>query len=191
MQVEGIGKVSPAGIPFRVSSDDWAWLKIIVQKRNEYRGYSQSRNTWKRGIIPDGEMIGICGEFGLTQFLNSRLRARLAVDDRLLTDGDGGKDVELYDLTMQVKTRGTSTKNLIRRVDDRRRLRPSVADLFVFAQFDCRSRDGRLIGWIWTKTVRLVAKHQKSTRGDWWNDYIADAELLPMDRLISELKVIS
>jgi hypothetical protein len=186
MQVEGKGLVAPAGIGVPLTPSDITRLQDIARRRDEFRGYRRSADQWKQGIIKNPTLAGLFGEEALCKWLNGRIGLHLAVNDKLLKKGDGGNDIDVAGMSLQVKTLITSKRPLIRR--DHGWIRPLDCDAFVFAKADYGSLVVRLIGWIWASHVPDVGVFAQSPIGDWWNIAVESIHLQPMSRLIDEIK---
>lgn len=190
MLVEGRGIVAPSPIRCAVSMREINQLRAIAARRNAYRGYQSRRDQWGRGLTKDPIVVGLIGEHAVLSFLNSRLGTRMSVDDRLLRVGDGGVDALVNGYSMQIKTRQRGRQNLIRTLDDRKRLIAFNVEAFVFAKF-AEPSDVFLLGWITADDARGVGDFKRSRVADHFNTVVEDKELEPMSRLIAEIQLRS
>lgn len=183
--VEGRGLVAPKPERIVMSRGDIEMIRRSAEQRKDYRNYESRRDRWGLGFIPDAVMCGMLGEHAVCAFANRRMGAHVSVDTALKPRGDGGKDLELFGQSIQVKTRITSSDNLVRRIDQSRRLRGLDCDLFVF----CKIGDSvpptcvDLLGWIASDSVRRHGVHVRSRRASHWNLRVDDKFLEPMSRL--------
>lgn len=184
---EGRGRVAPSPIQIKVQPADMRWLTEVAMRRDEHRGYSMSRDSWKRGMVSNPTLIGMVGEFAIERFLLRRGIASSFVDDRL-NNGDGGVDGEIHGITYQVKTaQRLYSTCLVRRVNGRG-VRPLVADRFIFACWKNGDAVCLLRGWCTKSDVRRYSSRIKSTRGEHHNLEMPACELSPMGRLILAIR---
>lgn len=159
--------------------------------RDLYRGYSRRRDAWGKGLVPgkSATFVGLMGEHAVAVYL-SRRGFPMFADVTLRPCGDGGADIHVVGLRLQVKTRrkGLGGRNYVRRVD-RGRIVPFNCDAFVFAQWDeTPTNPVLLLGWAWRKDV-ATGTFERSPIGaaQHWNLRIQDVDLQPMSRLVDEL----
>jgi len=193
MMREGVGRVAPSPVSVCLSGADMRACQEHAALRDTFRGYQRRADAWGRGLVKNPILIGLVGEVALCAFLSSR-GIPAAPDILLRPKGDRGTDVSIGRLAMQVKTRrrGVSGINLIRRGDQYGRIVPLSCDLYVFAQWDeQRARVAPLLlGWIWSTRARNIGSFGRSViqQSGHWNLKISDRDLLPMSRLVDELR---
>jgi len=185
--VEGKGKVPPSPDVVTISASEVEYVRLIAERRNSFRGYAHRQDTWGRGLIRNPAFCGLLGEHGLCSYLNKRLGTKLAVDGELRIRGDGGRDIEIAGMSVELKTRVTGERYLVRRLDDRRRIKEIVSDYVAFSKL-ISEREIHLLGWQTRSQFRLLSKLVKSTRGEWWNLDIDERELRPMSQLVEEFQ---
>lgn len=190
MLVEGMGTIAPAPVRIGLSRTELRILRDIAEQRNVYRGYARRADAWGRGFIKNPALVGLVGEHAVCKFLTCRGFQRFA-DTALRPTGDGGRDIEVMGLVLQVKTRrnGIGRRSLVKR-GDRGRIVPLSCDVFVFVQWAEESPDeAQLLGWLWAKDASRTASFERSPIPDatHWNLKIPDVLLLPMSRLGDEL----
>src|SRR5690606_29126551 len=113
---------------------------------------------------------------------------RLRVNFDLTATGDEGRDFDVFGVRIQVKTKWRGRKNLVRRVNDRRRLMALGSEVFVFARWVAMDNTVELLGWIDSKELRNHGKNTKSTRAEHWNTEIDEKHLHPMSQLVDRLE---
>lgn len=184
---EGTGLVAPAPVSIKLSRGDAAMLQRFAHERDNYRQYTQRRDRWGKGLIGGATFFGYCGEHALCVFLNRKLRTRLAVDTVPRRRGDGGLDVVVCGLGLQVKTSVTSALNLIRRFDAAAGIRPLKSDVYVFARWHGESLTVDLLGWAPRRDVLAFSVRQKSERAPHHNLVVPHDRLRPMAQLLDKL----
>ena len=200
MNAEGIGITSPSPVKFVMSEPDMQLLHTESLKRAEYRGYRARQGTWEQGLLGDSYVDGIgtlrkdvrpifaglLGEYATALLVNRRFPGAAKVDLRLRKGGDFGIDLQVFGLTLQVKTRQNSeSHNLVKRINERGALLRIPARGCVF----CEWTGGQIVsvlGWCWTKDIEWRETEQSSL-GSWRNIVVRDCDLLPARRLIDDL----
>lgn len=141
--------------------------------------------------MKDAVLVGLVGEAALCEYLTRRGYEQ-RVDLVLRQFGDGGRDVEVSGLVIQVKTRrkGIGRRSFVKR-GDRGHIVPFKCELFVFAEWNetTPSEAPQLLGWMWSVDVSRGGRFERSplARARHWNLRVRDLDLLPMSRLIDEL----
>jgi hypothetical protein len=189
---EGIGRQSPAPIVMKISPSDLLYLHNKSDLRTKYRQYAQRADRWGNGLVKNPGLVGMVGEFSVSQYLNKLSQYKLSpsVDLSLREYGDGGVDFVVHGLKIQVKTRRKSSGySLIRRVDHNKMIVPLTCDLFVFCQwheeFPYRAL---LLGYVHVEYIRsCVFGPSPIEDSKHYNIKIPDLDLLPMNRIIDEL----
>jgi hypothetical protein len=206
VKIEGKGEVAPATVIEQLKWSDLQLFKDFALEVAKRRGYANGHTPWKRGLtagitlgnsfsIPPhaaGAFVGKVGECALVYLINRRIgkeRPVAFLNLDILPNGDGGKDVEVYGRQIEVKTRrGHFKSSLIRRLTSTGKLLHLTAHYYCFCEYNLDApRDVKLLGWVknrFTAALRPVP----AKRGDHRNIEVADPVLLPMSRLILELK---
>lgn len=186
MITEGTGMRPPAPVKIRLSAGDMTMLRAAAGELESAK-YGKRTDAWGKGLVSNPMFVGLCGEHACCVFLNRKLGTNVQIDTMLRRYGDGGADIVLMGVRIQVKTRASGKRNLIRRVDDRKRLRGLAVHAFVFAQLLESARTVHLLGWCHATDARKNGRLSKSARGDWWNIEVEEKYLLPMNDLATEL----
>ena len=191
MLVEGRGRVAPKPERVKITRGELAYFQKTARIRAGFRRYGARGDEWGRGLAKPGDPVfpilaGLLGEFAVCAFLNSRLGTKIQPDTSLLVKGDGGRDLIVCGICIQVKTRVTAKTNLVRRIDGSKRLRGLDSGIFVFCQWRSGNLHVDLLGWLDAQFIRHSAE-MKRGRGDWWNLCLRDENLEPMARLIARL----
>lgn len=200
MNVEGAGVVAPARERVVLTGADKWIIKGEALRRNLERGYGRRSDRWGRGLIRDsrdgvppeavGSLVGIATEYAVCSFLNRRLGRRVAAVDLVSRAfGDGGRDIVVAGLSMQVKARQRDYgKNLVRRVRDDGRMEPIHGDIHVYCEYLRERQDVvDILGWLWTREMHDYPIVD-AMRGDHKNIEVPDWDLLPLGRLVREIK---
>jgi hypothetical protein len=167
-------------------------LQLAADKRDRYRNYAHRSDVWGRGLTKSPIYVGLVGEYATVDYC-ARRGFRCPIDLSLHPWGDGGRDMVIEGLTIQVKTRrkGIGRRSLIRRGDAQGRILPLTCEVFVFCQWDeTGDADPSLLGWIWAMQIYRTGYFERSpiVSASHWNLRILDTTLLPMNRLIDELE---
>jgi hypothetical protein len=188
MLVEGVGPlVAPRPVREIISPGDYSYAVDAARSRNQFRRYDERRDQWGRGIVSDPILVGMLGEIGVCSFLNRRCGCRLCIDTELRARGDGGVDLSIAGMGIDVKTRNPRSKtNLYRRVDSRGDMRALKSQFYVFCQ-RVEDRVVHLLGWISADGLIERARFARSPVGDWFNLEVTDSHLEPMVRLVAEI----
>src|SRR5690606_39002909 len=128
-------------------------------------------------------------EFAFVDVLKHRIpQCQLTTDlQHYEKHGDSGRDFDIRGVRYQVKCRtyrGNST--LVRKMTKGKTLLKEQSDRYVFSRWEF-SGDCWLLGWCDKNTV-LESPFKKSPVGDHWNLVVDDTRLLPMNRLIEEIR---
>jgi len=186
MMTEGTGVRSPSPVKIQLSTGDMSMLREAAARLESAR-YGKRQDTWGKGLVSSPMFVGLCGEHACCVFLNRKLATNVQVDTVLRSHGDGGADIVLMGLRIQVKTRSVGKRNLIRRIDGEKRVRGLSVHAFVFAQLFESTRLVHLLGWCHAADTRKNGRLSKSARGDWWNIELEGKHLLPMNDLATEI----
>ena len=190
MLTEGVGKHMPVGVTIRLTHTEIKYFSAAAIKIEEFRGYSQRTDKWGKGYIESPLFSGLCGEQALCKFLNRRLHTNLVPNTKIELLGDGGRDIVIDELVVQVKTIVSGHKCLIRRISAKRRLKPLICHIFVFAKLTLPTV--KLLGWITAIRATEVGSSEKSSRDEHWNLCIPKDELesiTTLDKAILSRKV--
>lgn len=186
MMVEGKGRVAPAPIIVRISMADWIALGDEANRRAERRGYASGRTAWARGLASSGTEFPVVGVLppARAAILKGLLGEHAAcvwsreasVDLAERRFGDGGVDLRMGNVPVQVKTR-MRPPSLVRTTEaDAQRYRA-----YVFCAWDGADCIA-LLGWSHRAEVVKCAK-VLGKGGAHHNYAVEDAALLPMPRL--------
>ena len=191
MLVEGKGIIAPAPVRITISTSVLARLRDVAEDRDRRRGYAARRDAWGRGFVKNPTLVGLVGEAAICEYVSTR-GFRQSVDYHWRPFGDGGRDLVVEHLIIQVKTRrkNVSGCSLIRR-GQRGRIVPLACDLFVFVQWSEDAPEGAyLLGWQWAMFILRHAGFARSplATADHWNLNVPDPFLQPMNRLIDEFR---
>lgn len=125
MFIEGKGWASPRPHTIELSSsevhDIASAARVLAKHRN------QDFRNW---------FIGLLGEGAWSKLLLDELNTRYKCDVSTLPAGDGGIDMEIAGITIQLKTHLDGGKCLVKRISKDSKMLPLVADLFGFAQLN-------------------------------------------------------
>lgn len=179
MFVEGVGYAIPKKQTILLNEKETRTVREYAKSLSNLKGYN-----------PDNCFIGLSGEAALGKFiLNETGRQRVANWELYNESGDGGIDIEISGLTVQVKTR--SPKNNINRV-----LRYTGfefiarnSQVYVFCQVE-RQEQGftevEIHGWIGENELTERGKFRKYL--NLWFTEIQPEYLYPISRLITRIK---
>lgn len=165
------------------------WLTEIARDREKRRRYSASENPWRRGIIQNPTLVGLVGEFALSLFLSNRLRERVEINTRDEPRGDGGVDLPVYGIPIQVKTRTNRNDILIRRETDNGFILPIRWEVCVSVTWTEGDLVAMLDGWVRKSRMFEDADFVRGRRGSWMNLELGDEFLEPMGELPRYLKI--
>ena len=190
MLVEGVGLKAPAPVKVSMMPEEYDVLRDAAAQRAAYRGYARRQDAWGRGFIRDPILVGLVGEYANCKFL-SRRGFPCEVDLTLRPYGDGGRDIVVAGLRLEVKTRrkGLGQRSFVKRFD-RGRILPIRCDAFVFAEWNDEPpiHCPLLLGWIWAPAARRECfERSPIAKASHWNLKVRDVALLPMSRFIDEL----
>ncbi|MBA2718909.1 MAG: hypothetical protein H0U52_06680 [Chloroflexi bacterium] len=184
----GRGRIAPAVEVVRLTASEVEFVRLAAVARNDFRRYSQRRDDWGRGFVPDAPFNGMLGELAACKHLNKRTKLSVQIDTELREKGDGGKDLVFGDLVVQVKTKVTGTQNLIKRLDGGKALKALGCDVFLFVR-RITDAEFHLVGWITGAGARAVGKHGASRRDSHWNLDIDPCDLEPISRLVTKINL--
>ena len=203
MVIEGKGEVPPIPVAVPIDKSECELIRTEAIRRSEYRCYQGRSDVWGRGLIRGEAVeifgkemplsalpiaIGMVGEQAITRYTCRGLKLpERGIDLLLKPTGDRGTDLELYALKIQVKCRKRDYgAHYIRCKNDRGRDVPLGGHLHVFCQWEF-TPTVMLIGWEWNRKISRWTK-DKSPVGKHWNYVGKDEDLLPMTRLLTELR---
>jgi len=191
MLVEGKGEIAPKPIMFKVNAKTTRQLVHLARQQAIYRNYHGRLDQWGRGLIKSGEQIlsetlpkaslpifmGKMSEEVVSASINQHLGFTVThAHHGLLRHGDGGKDLTLCNVRIQVKCRRVKSKtNLIRRVTENGHLLQTNADVFVFCAWQNPSSIF-ILGWVLQRDLDNFS-FGKSTVAGHWNFIIRDQGL--------------
>lgn len=189
MRTEGTGLRPPAPVPIKFSRSDFAFLREQAIRRRNFRGYAKRADAWGRGFISDPVFVGMCGEQACCAYLNRRLGTDLKVDTVLRYKGDGGVDIMVFGMRLQVKTRAIGSRNLVRRVTEEKKVVPIPVHAFVFAQLLESEGKVNLLGWLPATEATEHGRQVKSGKANFWNLEVDAKFLEPMKDLAEHLNL--
>lgn len=174
---EGLGLVAPTPVAVSITSGDFAYLESAATARDKFRGYATRTDSWGRGFVDRPTLVGLLGEHAWCAFLNKQLGTRLMVDLELRPRGDGGVDINALGLTIDVKTRVSGERYLVRRINDRKEILPLDAEYYAFAKV-VSNKEVLLLGWTDRLSMTMSSKLLPSpTKSPHWNLDIPETEL--------------
>lgn len=207
--VEGFGRVPPRPVIVPLCSAEILTAWQCAAKRDAYRGYSSSKDTWRNGAVGDSRRPvywGLLGEIAFSKWLYKATKILEPPDFKDKPWGDRGKDFTVRGYRIQVKTAGRDYSDTLIRTTEMdlmepafdvvvrchyRRLRRSWSGLYGSEQSGT-SRSVELCGWSrffdYVKNSRIEQSRVK--KAGWFN-YVLGAEyLLPMslmaDRILAD-----
>lgn len=201
MIVEGKGNITPLSKRYLVSDCE---RRAIYNFARGLHRYDASATGWKAGFLQDicipgfaplvkqqaTTFVGKMGEAAVRGLARQNLgNAIPPLDLELKHAGDGGVDLNIFGLSMQVKTRVKQRSvNLIRVVDARGNDQPLHGDIHVFCEWlDSGSMVVTVLGWMWTQSM-LDYVIKPAWRGEHQNIEVPDADLQCLSRLWAELE---
>ncbi len=204
MICEGKGNVAPAPVVVHLEPSELRIIKDRAVQQAIERDYSRRSDAWGQGLAsgmrfrnsmdlrPEetAPFVGMVGEYALCVFLNRNLGREVAsFDDTPRQHGDGGVDVSCLGLSIQVKTRtNPDYPSLVKRAESSGRLVPLVGDIYVFALYRRELQEElKLLGFVWVDMLKPLRLYP-ARKGSHFNIEIPDTILLPMSRLVSELR---
>lgn len=197
--IEGRGSIAPKPVRIVLTDHD---LLAVIQSVKELNRYSTRTDDWGKGLIGDAPsalrekvslthqevpiVAGKLGEYALWSLATRRFGDVFPpVDFGRRARGDGGIDLKMFGIELQVKTRVTSSQNLVKAFDERGVEIPLTGHAHVFCSWD-RQWFLNVLGWIRNKELSRMPV-ESSRRGSWKNFVMADSQLLPLCRLWNEL----
>lgn len=185
---EGKGRVAPVGVVVRLTPGEVRSAADLAIKRERFQRYGESGDAWRRGLIRNPTFFGLLGEFAFARWCNTHAGCAITVDTENRRSGDGGRDFVVEGLRFDIKSRATSSRNLVRR--DRHQRFDCEAYVFgvVGPGAEVRARDVTLLGWVRHKDLRAVARLEESGRGH-VNYRVLDRDLEPMAHLAERIKL--
>lgn len=201
VMVEGRGLMAPHSVKLVVGAAEQRYLHSIVRERAKRRSYANRIDQWGRGMtgaasvpclgrVPKDELpglTGLIGEYALFMYLVNEFGLKnVDWSPGPAQFGDGGKDIDIFNQTIQVKTRRRGYgKILVRRISRAGgQIEPLNFDILVGCEWQLADQVS-LIGWC--KRGSLFNSNFASSRFDHYNLEIRDSLLLPMGRLLDHL----
>lgn len=201
VMVEGQGRKPPASHDVVLQSGEMATLGLEARKRAEYRRYGNRPDQWGKGLtggivnsnigsFDDATapiLAGLIGEHTVCGLIRRRVKLTTSVDLALRPEGDGGADIVVLGLRIDVKTRLKDRDVfLVRHANERGRKDELKSDVYVFATW-LKGRVCSVHGFVWRDFIATLPPHD-AIRGNHTNYEIQPADLLPMSRLFEEIK---
>lgn len=203
--IEGKGLVAPGRHRLLITKEEIAIFRDESEKRYDYRSYSNRQDAWGRGLMSGGAyeklgppirggvltiLTGFIGEYAVSRLVtDAGITKKAAVDLTLLPKGDGGKDFTLFGMKLDVKCRRYDKHGCyVKAMNDYGRRQYHTCDAFVFCEWNpATAFHIDILGWAWKGDVEGW-KVKKAIKGNHQNYYAEDDELLPVRRLIDELR---
>lgn len=201
VQVEGAGMIAPSAHVVVLTDNELRYLVLAAQQRQRTRRYAARADNWGQGlgaaiVIPNvcsldpataAIMTGCVGEYATTLLINRRTKTKTAIDLKVRPDGDGGIDITVNGLGIDLKTRNKDYGTFLVRshYDDGKKC-SLKADAFAFATWS-HSKAVHVHGWLWTRDVEQC-EIAKAPGGRPHKNYVIHPhQLLPMTRLCDEI----
>jgi len=179
MIVEGKGHVAPSPKIIELDEDETKVIRIRSKLIAEEKGYN-----------PNNAFVGWIGEGALAKYLREQLGVSRLCDACSHPYGDGGIDMTVYDVDLQVKTHRQGNSCVIARVKDKK-LREFKFDIVVFCEMQTDplepNQSCALLGYIFRKQISKWGAHERA-QGGYWHIRIDPKYLSPMARLPKYLK---
>jgi hypothetical protein len=200
MIIEGKGLIAPARLKIDLFSHDLVACAMAARERAKFRRYATGHTKWQRGLVDSLSVIpglgpltssevptfiGCVGEWAIIVALGLH-KIGAGIDDALRAAGDHGVDVKADRVRIQVKTRSKiGHESTLVRVPNR----DDAVDVLALCQFVPGDTAAFVLGWErFAKTMRRP-KVDASCR-QWMNWIVPDCDLLPMSRLLDEIRAI-
>lgn len=197
--VEGQGKVPPAPVGVELTRGDFTSVYEVARRLSpKYRTRSDSWGQGLRsGIVVPGVgrlsqaerpvFAGKLAEFAVRSLAARRFPGFVSdIDTALRPYGDGGVDLTVAGLALQLKLRQShKAVNLIKRVGTDGRLVRLGGEAAVFCRWIPGESAVSVLGWMPNRSL-LAYTPTPSERGPWLNIVAPDCDLLPLSRLWAE-----
>lgn len=202
VQVEGLGKRKPSALEEVLTDSAMRILVAAANSRAKFRGYRSGETQWQRGltggisimnvgtISPEATpiAIGLFGEYACAVAIDKHCGTKTAVDLMLRINGDGGRDLVVGGVAIQVKTRKRDTgSHLVRAFNERGQRIQNSASMFAFCTWSVGHRIVSVDGCLPRSLVEAMPVVE-AVRGTHRNYEVNDCELLPMARLFAEIR---
>ena len=191
---EGKGNIPPKPVEVPIYDNELAKLSTEAERRAKARGYAQRSDVWGNGLIRNPILVGLVGELAVTKYLASKLAIKLSVDMEDKPSGDGGNDVLVYGVSIQVKTRRQRGTVWIRRRSESGRIQVLKWILCVAATWNpddpAAVNIATLDGWKMRKDLPSQSSYTDARVGFHMNLELDDSLLEPMDSLVEYLRAV-
>lgn len=199
---EGRGHLAPAPLEVTLSRSEMLTIYGIALELDRYASRS---DTWGKGLRNGVTIEGIgaltstqraifagkIGEYAVRELARRRKsisRRVPPIDTSVRVAGDGGVDLQILGLSLQVKTRQRAgVGNLVKREAECGRTIPLMGDAHCFCEWVPPAFAVRVLGWAWNANLEglptvpaIVGSHR--------NIEVPGRTLLPMFRLWAELE---
>lgn len=198
---EGRGHLAPAKLSVLLAPEEMLALYRIALHLNRYENRS---DKWGRGICDSltidgvGELnprqraifAGKIGEHAVRELARRRPFGSLvpAIDIGTRVNGDGGVDLDILGMRLQIKTRQRAGgSNLIKRIDEGGNVLSLFGEAHVFCEWVPPAPRVFIVGWLWNRDI-VGMPIVPSPVGKWKNIEVPGAALLPLFRLWAELE---
>jgi len=148
MQVEGKGCVSPSPVRITLDKRDTLSVRVFAKNIAARKGWSESSS-----------LIGFLGEAAVGKYVNDKAgipRLWRAYDFEYI--GDGGVDISVAEIKIQIKTQKYGKRCQIKRTANKK-LVPLICDLFVFCKVITNLGQAEqkidILGWIDAKNLQI------------------------------------
>lgn len=196
VMTEGKGPTAPKPFVLLLSDHDIRVLFDVAQKQGKKHEHRQ--DDWGKGLLQKkfvypniGVVIepphsatfqGKCGEYGLACYVERHCGIQVPIDVEVKEDGDGDVDLVIEGISFQVKARSKGSANLVKAKAAKAKI-----DAYVFCEFDGFKKVS-VLGWL--KTAQVYAHDLvNARRGVHSNFEVLDQELLPLTRLVEEIRM--
>lgn len=151
MNVEGLGVLAPRAEVVAIPSRMFHWLSSLADERTNRNRYIASSDAWKIGMTTSPVLKGLCGEWGVQQYLqNSGINCHW--NPLAQSGGDDGSDLTFKGCRIQVKT-GVPW---IRRFDSRKTMLALDCDVYVFCEL--KNSTVSIMGWVFKEQLKTLGK---------------------------------
>lgn len=193
MHHEGRGTTAPTPARVSIARPVFRDLQALAAEREAARGYAARSSPWGRGLIGNPTLVGLMGEQACCLYLSARLRRGVDVDRRDRPRGDGGRDVEVFGVRVQVKCRRRRGDVLVRRQTREGRILALPWDVLVVSTWEAPAGEAgdqvvTLDGWTTRGRLLGLGAFGPARRGDHMNIAVRDSDLEPMARLVAMLR---
>lgn len=176
--VEGKGWIAPAPITIKLNEEE------VRQTRSAAKYLHKEKPFMKESNI----LTGWLGEAAFAKFLYNQLGVHHTANFVILKSGDGGIDIELYGVKIQIKTHTLGKACVVRRIRGGQ-LEPLPAEILIFVEQLMKNEEKEqhlnLLGWVFRDDL---LQHGKLVSNKGWHRTQIDKKYLePMIRITKYL----